>query len=127
MARNGLPGIMGISLSSSISNTMKFVGKKKNLSTFTRTSSIIPLRCFKDRSTNYSVTVVGLASPNPIFLMIVNDIRFILSPKSHSAFSNMPFPMEHGIVKLPGSCSFYGNFSIKLHYTLLIRPVSHNP
>ena len=55
---------MGISLSSSISNTMKFA-RKMNLSTFTRTSSITPLGCFKDLSANWSVTVVERASHNP--------------------------------------------------------------
>ena len=47
VTRKGLPNIMGISLSSSISNTKKFAGKM-NLSTFTGTSSITPLGCFKD-------------------------------------------------------------------------------
>ena len=41
VARNGLPSIMGISLSASMSNTMKSAGKI-NLSTFTSPSSITP-------------------------------------------------------------------------------------
>ena len=51
VVRNGLPRMMGISLSSSISKTMKSAGKI-NLSTLTKTSSIIPLGCFKDLSTS---------------------------------------------------------------------------
>ena len=100
---------MGISLSSSISNTMKSAGKM-NLSTFTRTSSITPLGCFKDLSANWSVTVVGRASPNPRRPNMDKGMRLILASKSHKALSNMAFPMVHGIVKLPGSFSFYGSF-----------------
>ena len=83
---------MGISLSSSMSRMMKFSGKT-NFSNFTRTSSITPLGCFSDMSTNRSVAVVGRASPNPSSLNIDNYMRFILAPKSHKALSNMKFPI----------------------------------
>ena len=100
---------MGISLSSSMSRTMKYAGKI-NLSTFTRTSSITPLGCFSDLSANWSVTVVGRASLNPIRLNMYNDMRFILALKSHKALSKIEFPMVQGIVKLPESFSFCGSF-----------------
>ena len=81
-----------------------------NLSTFTKASSITPLGCFKDLSANWSVTVVGRASPNPKHLNMDKDMRLILAPKSHRALSKMAFLVVQGIVKLPGSLSFYGNF-----------------
>ena len=109
VARNGLPSIMGISLSSSISNTMKSAGKI-NLSTFTSTYSITPRGFFNDLSTNYRVTVVGLASPNPSPLKMDKGMRLILAPKSHRALSKIEFHILHGIVKLPESFSFCGNF-----------------
>ena len=70
----------GISLSFSMSNTMKSAGKI-NLSTFTSTSSITPQGCFNDLSTSYRVTVVGLASPKPNRLKMDKDMRLILAPK----------------------------------------------
>ena len=100
---------MGISLSSSMSKTMKYVGKI-NLSTFTIKSSTTPLGCFNDLSTNWSVTVVGRASPSPNRQNMDNGMRFILSPKSHKALSKMEFPTVQVIVKLPGSFSFWGSF-----------------
>ena len=100
---------MGIYLSSSISNTMKSAGKM-NLSTFTKTSSITPLECFKDLSTNWSVIVVGRASPNPRRLNMDKGMRLILAPKSHKALLKMEFPMVQWIVKLPRSFSFCDSF-----------------
>ena len=116
VSRNGLLSMMGISLSSSISNTMKSAGKI-NLSTFTSTSSITPRGCFNDLSSSCSVTVVGLASPKPNHLKMDKGIRLILAPKSHRALSKIEFPILQGIVKLHGSFSFYGNFlsSMALH------------
>ena len=92
-----------------MSNTMKLVGKI-NLSTFTSTSSITPRGCFNDLSTNYRVTVVALASPKPNHLKMDKGMRSILAPKSHKALSKIKFPILQGIVKLPGSFRFYGNF-----------------
>ena len=113
VASNGLPSMIGISLSSSISKIMKYVGKM-NLSTFTRTCSITPLGCFSDLSTNWSVTVVGRASPNPNPLNIDNEIRLILALRSHKAFSKMEFPIVHDMVKLLESFSFCGSFYCKM-------------
>ena len=109
VAKNGLPKIIGIYLSYSISNTMKYAGKI-NLSTFTKTSSITPLGCFKDLSASWSVTVVRRASPNPKRLNMDKGMRLIQAPKSHNALSNIAFPMVQGIVKLPESFSFCGIF-----------------
>ena len=113
VARNGLPSMIGISLSSSISETMKSAGKM-NLSTLTITSSITPLGCFSDLSTNWGVIVVGRASPNPNHLNIDSNMRLILAPRSHKAFAKMEFPIVHGIVKLPRSLSFCGSFHYKM-------------
>ena len=84
--------------------------RKMNLSTFSRTSSITPLRCFSDLSANWSVTVVGRASPNPSLQNMDKGMRLILAPRSHKALSKMEFPMVQGIVKLPRSFSFCGSF-----------------
>ena len=69
-----------------------------------------PLGCFNDMSANWSVTVVGQASPNPSRLNMDNNMRFILAPKSHKALSKMEFLMVQVIVKLSGSFSFCGSF-----------------
>ena len=92
--------MIGTSLSSSMSSTMKSTGNM-NLSTLTNTSSMTPLGCFKDQYASWRVIVVGLASPKPNFLNIDRGIRLILAPRSHSASSNTAFPMEQGMVKLP--------------------------
>ena len=67
MAKNGLPKMMGISLSFSMSRIMKFDGKM-NLSTLTRIFSMMPLGCLRDLSANCRVIVVGLALPRLSFL-----------------------------------------------------------
>ena len=67
VARNGLPKMRGTSWSSSMSKTMKSIGKM-NLSTLTKTSSTIPLGYVIDLSANYRDTLVGLGSSNPNFL-----------------------------------------------------------
>ena len=59
VAKNGQPSKCGIYRSSSIYETIKSVGKI-NLSTLTRTSSIIPLGRLIDRSANWSEMVVSL-------------------------------------------------------------------
>ena len=58
--------------------------------------------------------MVGRTSPNPNRLNIDSDIRLILAPRSHKAFSKMEFPIMHGIVKLPGSFSFCGSFRCRI-------------
>ena len=58
--------------------------------------------------------MVGRASPNPNRLNIDSDMRLILAPKSHKAFSKMEFPIVHGIVKLMGSLSFCGSFRCRM-------------
>ena len=58
--------------------------------------------------------MVGSASPNPNRLNIDSNMRLILSPKSHKAFSKMEFPIVHGIVKLSGSFSFCGSFHCRM-------------
>ena len=61
--------------------------------------------------------MVGRASPNPNRLNIDSDMRLILAPRSHKAFSKMEFPIVHRIVKLSGSFSFCGSFRFGWHYT----------
>ena len=84
VAKKGLPRMRGTSLSSSMSSTMKSTGKI-SLSTFTRTSSMMPLGCLMDRSASCSDTMVGFTSPTPSFLKIERGIRFMLAPKSQRA------------------------------------------
>ena len=88
VARNGLLSMVGISLSSSMSNTMKLTGKI-NLSTFTSTSSITPQGCFNNLLASCSVTIVGLASPKPSCLKMDKSMRLILAPKSHRELSKL--------------------------------------
>ena len=58
--------------------------------------------------------MVGRASPNPNRMNIDSSMRLILAPRSHKAFSKMEFPIMHGMVKLPGSFSFYGSFRCRM-------------
>ena len=60
---------------------------------------------------------MGLTSPNPSRLKMDKGMRLILAPKSHRALLKTEFPISHGIAKLPGSFSLWGNFlrSIALH------------
>ena len=109
VAKNGLPSMIGISLSSSMFKIIKS-GENMNLSTLISTSSIIPLGYLKDQSTSCKVTIVGLASPKPSFLKMERGIKLMLAPRSQNALSNTTFPIEHGIMKLPISLSFGGTF-----------------
>ena len=88
IAKNARPKIIGISRFSSISKTMK-PAEIINLPAFTNISSSIPYGCWIVRSTSCSDTVVGLASPNPSFLNIENDIKCTLAPKSNKALSKL--------------------------------------
>ena len=105
VAKNGLTRMISISLSSSMSKTLKYVGKM-NLSTFTSTSSIISLGCFSDQSASCRVTIVGLASPSSNLLKIDRGIKLMLALRSHNALSKTTLPMVRGIVKLPRYFSF---------------------
>ena len=58
--------------------------------------------------------MVGLASTNPNRLNIDSDMRLILAPRSHKAFSKMEFPIVHSIVKLSRSFSFCGSFHCRM-------------
>ena len=58
--------------------------------------------------------MVGRASPNPNRLNIDSGMRLILAPRSHKVFSNMEFPIVHGIVKLSGPFSFCGSFHCRM-------------
>ena len=89
-----------------------------NLSTFTKTFSMIPQGWVRNLSASCKVTVVGRASPKFNFLKIDSGIRLMLAPKSQRAFSKTEFPMAQGMVKLSGSLSLGGNFfySMELHF-----------
>ena len=65
--------------------------------------------------------MVGRASPNPNRLNIDSDMRLILAPKSHKAFSKMEFPIVHDIVKLMGSLSFCGSFRCRMALHSLVK------
>ena len=79
VAKNGLPSMIGISLSSSISKIMKSA-ENMNFSTLINTSSIMPLGCLKDRSASCKVTISNLAFPNPSFLNMEGGIKLMLAP-----------------------------------------------
>ena len=110
MGKNGLLRIIGISLSSSMSNTMKS-SRNLNLSTLTKKFSIMPLRYLRDLSSNCKVTIIGLASLRPNFLKMDRGIKLMLAPRPHSAFSKVTFSNvseyeKHEMLKLLGSLSF---------------------
>ena len=83
---------------------------KMNFPTLTSTSSRIPSGYAIDMSAICNVIVVGVSSPKLSLCTIDSDIKFILAPESHKAFLNSYFPMEQGMVKLPGSFIFVGSF-----------------
>ena len=72
--------------------------------------------------------MVGRASTNPNHLNIDSDMRLILAPISHKAFSKMEFPIVHSIVKLPGSFSFCGSFRCRmaLHFSVRFTVLKSN-
>ena len=92
---------------------------KINLSTFTSTSSRIPLGKAIDMSAIYREIDVNVRSLVINLLRMDEGMRLILGPRSHTTFSIVWPPIEHGIVKLPGSFSFSDNFlwMIALHYS----------
>ena len=81
MAKKGLYKMIGTSLSASKSSTIKST-KKINLSTFTKTSSILPFEQTWDLSASYKVTDVSLTSPTPNSLNTNRGMRLMLAPKS---------------------------------------------
>lgn len=83
---------------------------KINLSAFTSTSFISPLRNVIDRLASYKEIDVGFTSPMPSFLKRENDIKFMLAPKSHKAVLKFSVSIMQGIEKLTGSLSLGGNF-----------------
>ena len=74
------------------------------------TSSRMPSGCVIDLSVIYNVISIGVSSPKLSLCTTDRGIKFILPPKSHKAFLNSYFPMEQGMVKLPGSFIFAGSF-----------------
>ena len=84
----------------------------------------MPSGCAIDLSAICNVIAVGVSSPKLSLCTTDRGIKFILAPESHKAFLNSYFPMEQGMVKLPGSFIFSGSFcwtasSSQVNYTLL--------
>lgn len=86
---------------------MKFAGNTK-LSTFTKTTLILPSEYLIDQSTSCKVTVVERVAPTPRRLNTDRGIRLMLAPKSQSALPTLTPPIEQGMVKLLGSLSLVG-------------------
>lgn len=86
-ARKERPKLKEMSLSSSMSKTIKLT-RKKSLSTLTRIYSITLLGPFMERPSIRRVIEVGFDCPSPNFLKTENRIRLILALKSHKAFPN---------------------------------------
>ena len=62
----------------------------------------------------YRVIVEGLASPNPNFLKIESDIKFMLTPKLYNAHLKKELLMVQGIVKLLRSFNICDNFLYRM-------------
>ena len=96
-------------MSSSIFMTTKSTGNT-NFPTLTSISSRMPSGCAINLSAIYNVIAVGVSSPKLSLCTTDRGIRFILAPESHKTFLNSYFPMDQGMVKLPGSFIFAGSF-----------------
>ena len=66
----------------------------------------MPTGCLIEQYVNWMDIVVGFGSSNFSFLQRKRDIKLTLVPKSLGALSIGICPMEYGIEKLLGSCSF---------------------
>ncbi|KAK8669861.1 hypothetical protein V6N13_104629 [Hibiscus sabdariffa] len=84
VARKGRPKIMG-ALSSTSQSKIKKSAENTNLPTLTRRSSTFPSGLTCERSANWRITVVGLATPMPSFMKTDLGIKFTLDPRSHNA------------------------------------------
>ena len=109
VAKKGLPSNKGTLVSSSICMITKSTGKM-NFPTLTSTSSRMPSGYAIDLSSICNVIAVWVSSPKFSLCTTDRGIKFILAPESHKAFLNSYFPMEQGMVKLPGSFIFVGSF-----------------
>ena len=108
MAKKGLPKMIGTSLSSSISNTMKSIGMI-NFFTLISTFSRTPTGCFTDLLASCNKMAEDINSFNLSFLAIDKGISETLAPKSHKALENSTSPIVQGIKKIPISLSFGGS------------------
>ena len=87
--------------------TTKSIGKM-NFPTLINTSSRIPLGWANVLSAIYKVMVVGVSSPKLSLLATDKGIKFMMTLESDSAFPMSACLISQGIVKLPGSCMFFG-------------------
>ncbi|GKE55154.1 hypothetical protein Tco_1490310 [Tanacetum coccineum] len=121
VARNGLPKIIRILVSSRISNITKLIGRM-NLSTLMSTFFAIPRGYWMDLSASSKLILVGLGSPSPSFSYIEYGIRLMLVPKSAKALSMCNSPISQGMVKPPGSFSLNGSLFNKTieHHSFIV-------
>lgn len=89
-------------MTSWVSKTMKSIGWK-NLSTYTKTFSTIPLGIFMDLSTKRRVVVVGFNSLNPNCSYIEHGCKLTLAPKSSNALSILKFQITQEKIGQPRS------------------------
>lgn len=77
--------------------------RKINISTLTKTSSIMPLGYCKVFIANYKLILVAFGSPKSNFLKEKYDIKLILAHKSANVLFTVRPPIKQAIVKLSGS------------------------
>src|SRR5215469_4021456 len=80
------------------------------LSHFDLTSSKTPIGYLRDSSANVKVILEGFRTPSPILSTMLIGMMLTLAPKSHKLFFTYILPTFDGMLKLPGSSSFGGNF-----------------
>lgn len=93
-----------------MSITIKSIGNR-NLSTFTKTYSIIPYGYLIDLFTSCNAICVCFILRSLILLITDRGIRFMLAPKSMSVFLTFTLPMEKGNVlfldQFPSKVGFF--------------------
>ena len=102
LAKKGLPMMVGVRKSSSISMTMKS-HRIKNFPTCKGTSSRIPKGYWTNISASCNKLVVGFKSPTCNFLQIEYGMRFTVAPISNNALLMATSLIEQEMEKLPGS------------------------
>ena len=111
VSMNGCPKIKGISSSSSMSMITKSTRKVKWW-TLTKTSSTTLYGLVMERFASWSVILVGSIFWFPILGHMEKGIKLMLAPKSIRAFPTNAFPIEYGMITLPGFLNLGGSYWI---------------
>ena len=116
---NGLPRIKGTMMSSLISMMTKSTCMV-NLPTHTSMLSNIPRGNLVERSASCIIIRVGFIATFPILFSRDNGIWLILDPRLRNTLPNDRFPIDIGIIKLPGPPSFFGFSKMALQSSLRV-------